>query len=76
MLSSWWWNDDDESPVPAVGLPGVVVERDDAGDGSESNGFVRSWPLGPARGVRSFAADEGQNLSMIENASDDNRRRD
>lgn len=29
-----------------------------------SKGFLRSWPLGPARGVRS-AGVEGQNLSML-----------
>lgn len=33
--------------------------------GSESNGLERSWPFGPARGVRSAAEVEGQNLSMM-----------
>lgn len=33
--------------------------------GRDSNGFERSWPFGPARGVRSAVEVEGQNLSMM-----------
>ncbi len=40
-----------------------------------SNGFLRSWPFGPALGVRS-AALEGQNLSMIEDGGAGSEGRD
>lgn len=75
VLSSWWWKDGAE-PVgvkrPAFTPPatddwlarGGVETADGDSGGRVSKGFARSWPFGPARGVRS-AGVEGQNLSMV-----------